>query len=89
MIITIRKIESDGRSTFWRANVTLTFARKHDNGCLVSIGWRTGDESADLPIKSFEYLRRSGRLSPMTETEWKHSGCQSYCTERGHTRCVW
>ncbi len=85
MIVYAKHVQPDSIA-FYRCRVTPAFAERHNNYCLVSIGWNIG---VDLPIKSFEYLKRTGRAVQVTADEWNHSGCQSACKLRGAYECRW
>ena len=67
----------------WSFNVrSLASVGVADNGVTVSIGLRVPDEIGR------EKLEEIG-AQPMDYEDWKHSGCQSYCVRRGHSRCGW
>lgn len=77
--ITIKDREAN---KYYRVTMSKAKAAFYDNGALVSCGLIVPDE---LPRRAFAQL-------PKTEidvTTWKHSGCQSRCTERGDSRCQW
>lgn len=69
--------------TYYRARVSLNWAKRHDNGAMVSIGLTVG---VDLSRAAFERL---GSLKPLTKKQYEHSGCQSSCTLRGDAKCSW
>lgn len=83
MFVTIRY---NGRH--YRANVTRTWADKHDNGRLVSCGIDVGAADGISP-RSFNALRRRGRLQEMSAAQGAHSGCLSRCVLRGDDKCQW
>lgn len=71
---------------YYYARVTFRWARKHDSGALISCGLHVGE---DLSPRALAYLRRRGRLTPITRERWQHSSCQSACTARGDKECRW
>lgn len=75
----------DGEA-FYRACVTLRFAKRYNNYAMVSCGWTVDD---DLPRAAFKRLQREGRLTPVSRETWAHSGCQSACVLRGAKECRW
>lgn len=79
-------LSTSGKDRFYRASVSAQWARRHDNGALVSCGL-TVPES--LSRRSLGALRFLGRLSEIGRSEWVHSSCSSSCTRRGDAACQW
>lgn len=73
---------------YYFANVTQTWAMNHDNGALFSCGLTVNDNGV-FTERSLNWLRSRGRLREISQDEWNHSGCQSYCTRRGDAKCSW
>lgn len=71
--------------TYYRASVSLAWARRHDNGALVSCGLTVGE---NLSLQAFRRLRPA-QLTVITKEQYNHSGCQSRCKLRGDTICQW
>lgn len=69
-------------NSYWYVHAPMKVAKRYDNGCLFSIGWTVGK---DLPRATFARLPKTA----MTQEQWNHSGCQSYCILRGHSKCAW
>lgn len=86
--ITIRDLSADADSgrRYFRATVTVGWAKRFDNGALVSCGLTVDD---DLPRDTFNRLMTTGRVVAVSFDEWNHSGCQSSCTLRGDAACRW
>lgn len=85
MLITIR----DMRTTpirYYRADVSASFARKHDNGALISCGLTVPDS---LPAASLDRLITTKRAHEIDAETFNHSGCQSSCILRGASKCTW
>jgi len=87
-------IKDPKRSKFYIASVTPQWARRHDNGALVSCGLTVGEKSSStgksyLSESDLEHLQEEGRLKEIDHDEWNHSGCQSGCTRRGDRECRW
>ena len=70
----------------YKLTVTPEWARKHDNGALVSCGLTIPD---DLSVRSLAVLMRMGKAVIVPKAEWDHSGCQSRCIQRGDDKCQW
>lgn len=83
MIIWCRNKE---KNLFWKLHVMSRWAARHDNGALVSCGLTVGQ---DVSQRSIDTLVKQGRATPVTEEQWKHSGCQSRCVLRGDDKCQW
>ena len=75
-------VKDPDNNTHWRVHASLSTVKRYDNYCLVSIGWTVG---VDLPRRTFNRLSKT----QLTEAEWGHSGCQSYCVLRGDSKCQW
>lgn len=71
---------------YYRATVSLTFARRHDNGALISCGLTVPD---DLSKRSLQALIARKQATEITYEQWNHSGCQSSCVLRGAKECRW
>lgn len=72
------------RSRYYRAEVDREWVEKHDNGHLISIGWNSDDNQAEL-----RRLLQEGKAVQVPKDEWNHSGCQSSCIRRGGKECRW
>lgn len=70
----------------YRADVTLTWAQRHDNGALISCGLAVPD---NLSCRSLAYLLRTHRAVEVSHDAWNHSGCLSRCKLRGDSICHW
>jgi hypothetical protein len=68
--------------TAWRFNASPAWMQKHDNGHMVSIGFRVGE---DITLRQLKALK----ATPVSFDDWKHSGCQSRCKRRGDNICQW
>ncbi len=75
----------DGEA-YYRAEVSLAWARRHDNGALVSCGLTVGK---DISRRVMRGLVTRGQAIPVTRDQWNHSGCQSSCVLRGQADCRW
>ena len=71
---------------FYRANVSLGWAKKHDNGAIFSCGLTV---PADLTAKRLQDMVHSGVAKETSQEEYNHAGCQSSCTLRGDSTCQW
>ncbi len=71
---------------FYRAYVSITWAKRHDNGALISCGLTVPD---DLSVSSLKRLQRKGVLTEVSQERWKHSSCLSACILRGAKECRW
>lgn len=72
---------------YYVIEVSIAWARRHDNFALVSCGLTVGKDGFTAgmlraALKRFRYRE-------MTETEWQHSGCVSACVLRGAPACHW
>ena len=79
---------------YYLANVTPTWAERHDNGALISCGLTVGERGAYsgeefLSARSFATLKRQGKVKEIDKDTWNHMGCQSSCTRRGGPTCSW
>jgi len=92
MRVYIRLFNASG-TYYYRAQVSRKFANRHDNGRLVSCGWtvdaRTPAQDPDLPLRAFKRLLMDRLAIEVTQLEWRHSACQSRCTQRGDLSCHW
>ena len=79
-------ISDKGHGLHYRADVSTQWARRHDNGALISCGLTVPD---DLSRASLRALIVKGRASTCTHDEWNHSSCQSACVRRGDAVCRW
>jgi len=84
MRITIKNPKT-GR--YYVASVSPAWARRHDNGALVSCGLTVGDSS--LSAAAFKTLEKAGALREISREDYNHSGCQSGCIRRGDPKCIW
>lgn len=66
---------------YYRLNLTITQAKRIDNGAMISCGLNAPEDVTS------KWLQKHGVEVP--EIEWKHSGCQSSCILRGGTICQW
>lgn len=74
--------------SYWMYTATPQWAARHDNGVLVSIGLRVGEES--LKAATFDRMKKARvGLKRISRDEWNHSSCQSSCTQRGDKACRW
>jgi hypothetical protein len=71
---------------YYRANVHPSWLAKHDNGAVISCGLTVPD---DLPMASLRRMVHCGTAREITQVEWAHSACQSYCVTRGDAKCQW
>lgn len=60
----------------------ISWVKRHDNGCLVSIGLTV---PVDLSPRAFDRLKKT----EITYSAWNHSGCLSSCVMRGRDTCRW
>lgn len=80
------RIADPAHSLYYRATVSPIWARRHDNGHMISCGLSCPD---DLSTRSLQALVRRGQAVPISHDEWNHSGCQSRCIRRGDALCQW
>jgi hypothetical protein len=79
----------------WEYSATQTWARRHDNGALVSCGLTVGEGPrsggrAYLSARTFDAMKKARTgLRQTSRDEWNHSGCQSSCVLRGAATCRW
>ena len=72
---------------YYRAEVTPAWARKHDNGALISCGLTVGENG--ITARMVDRMVTRGDAREVTHDEWNHSGCQSSCVQRGAASCRW
>ena len=75
-------VKDPTNNTHWVVNATLRVVRRYDNSRLISCGWIVGE---DLPRSTFNRLTKTA----LTQEQYNHSGCLSYCVLRGHNKCSW
>jgi len=83
----MRTISIRNGEHYYRATVSLTWARRHDNGALVSCGLTVGESG--FTIGMLNTLIKRGQAAEITREQWNHSGCQSSCILRGNSECRW
>ena len=71
---------------YYRARVTTSWAKRHDNGALISCGLTVGDR---FPLGALKTLIARGQAVEVDQDTYNHSGCQSACILRGHAACRW
>lgn len=80
-------IADHDRQLYGRLQAPIAWIKRHDNGCLVSIGLIVGTRG--FTRNMFDNARRRYKWQPLTREQWQHSGCLSFCKLRGHDRCGW
>jgi len=73
-------------STYYRVSFSPAMAKKWDNGALISCGLTIPD---DAPYSALCSWKMQHKAMECSESEWRHSGCQSRCTLRGDDKCQW
>lgn len=81
----MRVYATDGEK-FYRLDVSVAWADKHDNGAIISCGLRVGE---DFSVSQLHSLMTHGKAREVSESEYDHSGCQSSCVMRGDKKCRW
>lgn len=78
---------------YFQIRVGPRWAAHHDNGALISCGLTVGERSTRgreyLSERSMRALIVRGAATEISESEWRHSGCQSSCVQRGNVTCRW
>jgi len=74
-------------SRYYRLALTLTQAKRWNNGIMVSIGLIVGEYG--FTKRSLARLIKAGQAKAVDFDEWNHSGCQSSCVRRGGVHCSW
>jgi hypothetical protein len=87
-------IRDTQNSKYYRAAVSISWAKRHDNGALISCGLTIDEPSAWsghvwLTRRAFDRLQKTGAVKEITHDQWNHSGCQSSCVLRGAKECRW
>lgn len=90
-------IKDPATSKYYKARVSISWAKRHDNGRLISCGLTIDEKSAYdgttvyLTRGGFERLKRTRptAVREITALESQHSGCLSSCILRGADRCSW
>jgi hypothetical protein len=72
---------------YYRMAVTPTWAERHNNGALISCGLTIGRDG--FTRRHFQLAQYRFSHVELTQEEYNHSGCQSYCILRGHDHCQW
>jgi len=67
-------------------NPSAAFVRKHDNGCLISIGLYIGEDVTQATVD--RWIKRGFAIA-VDYDEANHGGCQSSCVRRGAAVCRW
>lgn len=81
MLTVFARDNSTRPTRYYMLRLTQRQARRVDNGALISCGLTApGDVSS-------AWLQKHGK--EVSETAWKHSGCQSKCILRGNDTCQW
>lgn len=70
----------------FQLTVNPQWARRHDNGALVSCGLTVGE---DLPERELNRLIKTGKAIEVAPEVAAHSACLSRCKLRGDAICQW